>query len=254
MNARQTHAVVAAGLQNPALLDHWLENPGLLEVLGIVPGALDLATLRKFTGLTLLVRHNALREDLPRTFRLLSDARLEIELFADYAAHIARNVLRLSASAASRASELADFVASWMNPDVAVHRRLHDLIRHEATLATLAMANLPHSPPTATMAFTPKSVPVIEGTLILHTFSSDPRGTSLEERDPVSLGYWRSARDTALHIVELDVLGYELLAAIDGHRTAGQLAQDLLGKPPSSAFLDALDTLAGSDVIRILVQ
>ena len=254
MNARQTHAVVAAGLRDPALLDRWIAEPETLAALGMTPGSLDLATLRKFAGLTTLVRHNALREDLPRTFRLLSAAGLEIALFADYAAHLAGTARRLASSPALRAADLAAFVARWIDPDVVLHRRLHDLIRHEATLAMLAEADLPPHLPHESVAAAPDSVAGLVGRLVLHAFASDPRLVVSTEDAPVLLGYWRAGQDAPLHIVELDILGFELLGAIDGCRSARQLSLGLTSLPASPAFLAALDAMAALGMIRMCAR
>ena len=107
MSARAVHALVAAGLHDPSLLAQWAAEPAAMGALGLDEGALDVATLRKFSGLVAMVRHNGLREDLPRTFRLLSSAGLGIEVFADYAAYLAAEGRRLAQSPAHRAAQVA---------------------------------------------------------------------------------------------------------------------------------------------------
>ena len=78
MNARRVHAVLAAGVQNPALIEAWRRDPELLRGLGLDPAKVDLDALWKFAGLTLKVRHNGIREDLPLTFRLLHVTELAV--------------------------------------------------------------------------------------------------------------------------------------------------------------------------------
>ena len=74
MNARQVHAVLAAGVENPALISAWRTEPTRLLRLGVEPGTLDLDALWKFAGLTIKVRHNGVRQQLPGTFRLMAVA------------------------------------------------------------------------------------------------------------------------------------------------------------------------------------
>ena len=86
MNARRVHAVLAAGVEDPMLIAGWRTEPARLVRLGIEPESLDLNALWKLAGLTIKVRHNGVRQQLPGTFRLMAAAGLEISLFADYAA------------------------------------------------------------------------------------------------------------------------------------------------------------------------
>ena len=78
VNARQVHAVLAAGVENPTLISRWRAEPARLLRLGIDPECLDLDALWKFSGLTIKVRHNGVRQQLPCTFRLMAAAGLEI--------------------------------------------------------------------------------------------------------------------------------------------------------------------------------
>jgi len=68
MTASRVHAVIAAGLENPQLLERWQREPDLLRKCGVDPDKLDLNALWKFAGLTAKVRHaGQLRPRLPLT-------------------------------------------------------------------------------------------------------------------------------------------------------------------------------------------
>ena len=110
MNASQVHAIIAAGLENPALLERWRRQPDLLRNRGVDPQALDLDALWKFAGLSIKIRHNGLRGELPSTFRLLNIAGLEIEVFASYASFQAGQGNRYSATADGRSQDLLLFL------------------------------------------------------------------------------------------------------------------------------------------------
>src|SRR5262249_41294423 len=112
VNARRVHAVIAAGVQNPALIDAWRRDPSLLRELGLDPAEVDLDGLWKFAGLALKVRHNGIREDLPLTFRLLHVAELAVEAFASYAAE--RGEGRLG-DTEGRARDFVDFLEGWLD-------------------------------------------------------------------------------------------------------------------------------------------
>ena len=55
------HALVSAGIENPALIARWRADPELLRGHGIEPSMVDLESLWRFAGLTVKVRHHALR-------------------------------------------------------------------------------------------------------------------------------------------------------------------------------------------------
>jgi ABC-type spermidine/putrescine transport system permease subunit II len=86
--------MVASGLSVRTDVSHLRLAAHLLTALltlgGIVWTALDLAALGKFAGLSVKVRHNPLRPMMPLTFRLMSVAAIEIEIFAAYAAFRSR--------------------------------------------------------------------------------------------------------------------------------------------------------------------
>lgn len=253
MSGRRVHAVVAAGLADPLLLAKWADDADALRELGIAPHSLDLSALRKFTGLTTIVRHNGLRHELPRTFRLLSAARMEIDLFADYVTHLARTGQGLAAAPAERAADLAAFIGEWIDPGDPAHLRVHDMVRHEA--AILALGG--EAPPAGQPCPGPgggagaESIPMVRGAIILHAFHGDPRSAATQAAlKPARLGYWRASAAEPLRIVELDLFTYELLCRVDGAVSAARLAAMVTGGEPTKRFLGALDELAALGLLR----
>src|SRR5438067_124802 len=115
MNARNVQAVLAAGVQSPDLLSKWQADPTFLRSKGIDPATIDLAALRKFAGLSIKVKHNGLRFDLPLTFRLMSLAEMDIGIFSAYATYCAANGHRLAKTSAERACDLISFLESWLD-------------------------------------------------------------------------------------------------------------------------------------------
>jgi hypothetical protein len=243
VNGRLVHAVVAAGLADPRLLAKWSRGGQDLVARGIDPAAIDLAALRKFAGLTTSIRHNGLRRDFPETFRLLSLARLEIDLFADYAMHLAEESQRLAATPAERADDLIAFLERWIDPHDRAHRLVLGLARHEAALLKMS----------GPMDFTPEPpasrLPTIRGKLLLAPYEQDPRDIAAAEdgllgaaarHDEVLLAYWRQHAEATLRIATLDAFTYELLLRTDGSRTVAELAVALTGTEPDGQFLAGL--------------
>ena len=261
MIAGQIHAVIAAGLKEPALLARWQEAPELLRQYGIEPGAFDLGALWKFAGLTTKVRHNGLRADIPQTFRLLNITGLEIEVFGAYATfHAAKN---FGPTVQARIDDLLVFLERWLDFDKLEHALLWDLIRHEAALARLrTLENISGSQiGTLVSRRRPRlsSVPRLSGDVILHEMRSDPRviETILRHKDPkleqVPLatsyfGYWHFQGE--VYVLELDALGFYLLFTIDGTRSAADLG-GLIGASPElpGGLLKSLGDLADIGII-----
>jgi hypothetical protein len=251
MNARLVHAVLAAGVDNPELIARWRADPGLLVALGVDPQAVDLDGLWKFAGLTLKVRHNPVREALPATFRLMSVAGIEIDVFAAYAA----DRRRLANTTEERTRDLLEFLDRWLDRDRPEHALLWDLARHERTLATL-----PVRVPIAARSRVPRLV----GAMTLHELGCDPREVAgaLWERAPLAelvalrretyLCYWRPADADDARIVELDAFGFYALALVDGVRTTAALHRALGGTGrPTRGFLALLERLATAGLIDL---
>jgi hypothetical protein len=276
MTARQVHALIAAGVENPLLVARWENEPQRLAAQGLDANDVDLDALAKFAGLTVKVRHNALRNDLPLTFRLLNVAGLEIEVFAAYAAFRAQHGGRYAATTAERTRELIAFLDDWLDRDRREHVLLWDLIRHEDALAR----GTPASRPAGLAAsrrhrVTSRSVPHIRGNVLLHEMQSDPAivAAVLREKTPPldrvpfatrHVCYWRPAerrRDAAgpagedaaapqIHILELDEFGFYALSLVDGTRSVADLSEALIGtRRCSRAFLQLLTQLVDLGIL-----
>jgi hypothetical protein len=266
MTASRVHAVIAAGLENPALLSLWQREPERLRDCGVDPDKLDLNALWKIAGLTAKVRHNGLRADLPLTFRLLNVAGLEIEVFASYASFQASNSRRYADTADARAQDLLCFLQGWLDFDRREHVLLWDLIRHELALKQLSRLGegasaVPAKTPAQHFVRRTTAVPRVCGDVVLHEMRSDSQlvGRILERKSPrlndIPLGmfyvcYWRNSRTAEICILQLDELGFYLLSLADGMRSISDLSC-LMGGPrrPARGFLTALDIL---EVVGIL--
>jgi hypothetical protein len=270
MSSRYVRDVLAAGVDNPGLIARWRQEPQLLRRFGVDPSLVDLDAVWKFAGLTVKVRHNALRDELPMTFRLMAVARLEIDLFAAYASDCAARGARFASSTEGRALDLVAFLSGWLDRDHAAHALLWDMIRHERALGKLsrsapAVGSSPNlwraaSPPVAPSSST---VPRVRGELVLHEMVSDPRAVAraLDEgehalaavpRTPGYVGYWRTEGRPEITILQLDELGFHTLALVDGVRTIGALHRGLggVGRAPA-AFLRLLAELEGLGIVAL---
>ena len=271
MNARNVHAVIAAGVHHPTLLSKWQMDSGLLRSKGIAPEAIDLAALRKFAGLTLKVRHNGLRPDLPLTFRLMSLAELGIEVFSAYATHCDATGHRYGKTTAERTRDLIAFLEGWLDLKQRNHSLLWDMIRHEQALAVLRRyANevsgvAGESQQTSGSKVRSATVPRVRGQVILHHLRCDPKvvKSALFKR-PVRLDlipneahfycYWRGADADEVHILELDEFGFYSLQFIDGATSVAELSRRMgSGSLPTRAFKMALEQLAGIGILDLHV-
>ena len=264
-SARKVHAVLAAGVENPTLIARWRGEPALLRDHGVEPEDVDLDALWKFAGLTIKVRHNGLRDDLPLTFRLLTIAGIEIELFAAYAGALAATGARLAPTTEGRTVALIAFLAGWLELDDPIHALVWDVIRHERAVAQLAKATLAPvaSAPRRAGRATARTVPRVRGELVLHEMTCDPRAVAgalhasaprlaAIPRAPAYLCYWRADASPAISILALDALGYYVLSRIDGRATAAAVHRALGGTGRTSpGFLRALDQLATLGVIGL---
>lgn len=267
MNARRVHAVLAAGVQSPDLIERWQLDPRELQVHGIDEGTLDLSALWKFAGLTTKVRHNQLRPRFPLTFRLLHVTGMEIEVFASYASLQSSMGQRFASTTDQRAADLIAFLKDWLDPRRRSHSLLWDLVRHEEALASLG-AILPATRDEGADASLPvpgtpdpASVPVLNGEIVLHEMRCDPREVAPVlfervprlDRLPLETRHWCYWRASGPHIrvLELDEFGYYALAFSDGMRSVAELGADLAGSPqPTPVFMSLLGELAAVGVLR----
>jgi hypothetical protein len=268
MTARRVHAVLAAGVHNPDLIARWQKDPRFLLGQGIQPESIDLIALWKFAGLTVKVRHNGIRRELPITFRFMSLAGLEIEVFASYATFCSAEGRRYAPTPEERTRDLICFLEQWLDFAETNHSLLWDLIRHEQALALLAKSIasttpcvIADRPAHSRRRLSGSSVPLVCGAIILHEMRCDPRAVEsmLFQRAPelshIPVGshyycYWRSDRLQAIQILELDEFGYYVLSFVDGVRSTAELSRQLGGtSQPSRGFLRSLSQLAMVGII-----
>jgi hypothetical protein len=235
---------------------------------GIEPSAIDLTALWKFAGLTLKVRHNGLRNNFPKTFRLMSLTGVEITLFASYATFCSSTGRSLAPTSEGRALDFVAFLKQTLDFDTRNHILLWDLIRYEQALALLAkpVSSRPcrftteHSGPIRT-SLSGSTVPKIRGATILHEMQCDPVvvGRLLFQNPPrldqIPLQvhhycYWRPDLSGGIQILELDEFGYYALCFVDGTRSTAELSVRLGGKRrPTAGFLRSLSQLAAIGVL-----
>ncbi len=268
MSARRIHTVVAAGVDNPALIARWRAEPELLRGHGVDPSQVDLDGLWRFAGLTVKVRHHALREQLPASFRLMNIAGLEIELFTSYASERAAQGAKLAPTTEGRTLDLLGFLEGWLDRDNTAHALLWDLIRHERALGRLARTapavgsspdlrrGEPPTPPAADV------VPRIRGEIVLHEMTSDPQvvARALDDRtlDLAAIPraesrvcYWRTS-GPEVSILQLDELAFGTLALVDGKRTAAEVYRALGGgRRPPPGFLHILGELQTIGIVAL---
>lgn len=269
MSIQRIHAVVAAGVDNPGLITRWRAQPELLRGHGVEPSQIDLDALWRFAGLTVKVRHHALREELPASFRLMNIAGLEIELFASYASERAAQGARLAPTTEGRTLDLLVFLEGWLDRDNTAHALLWDLIRHERALARLARTapavgsspdlrrGEPPTPPATDI------VPRIRGAIVLHEMTSDPRvvACALDDGTPDLAAiprtqsracYWRTDAGPEVSILQLDELAFGALSLVDGKRTAAEIYRALGGgRRPPPDFLRILGELQTIGIIAL---
>lgn len=256
MSLARVHAVMAAGVEHPRLLERWMSEPALLRELGVDPEGFDLAALGKFAGLGVKVRHNPLRPMFPLSFRLMGVAAVEIDLFAAYALLRSREGRGFDADMGQRARDLVAFVGAWHDPADRAHALLWDALRYEA-----AMSWLRDDAETPADAGAAARVPRIRGRILLHALGSDPRllaealhasapDLGRVPQEPQEFCFWR-APDGACSAVAVDALGHHLLSRIDGRRSARALARELGGGDAVAAVGIALRTLADIGIVAM---
>lgn len=266
MSLARVHAVMAAGVDQPQLLERWMADAAQLRAFGVTPEGFDLQALAKFAGLGVKVRHNPLRPMFPLGFRLMSVAAIEIDLFSAYALQRSREGRAFAADMAQRARDLVAFVGGWHDPSIRAHALLWDALRYELAVAQL------RAPQPATVAPSRASrAPRIRGDIQLHELQSDPRlladvlhasTPDLEDvpLQPQAFCFWRAVDDDSIFdesigetsVIAIDALGQHLLSRIDGRRTAAALARELGGgRDAERAVAIGLDSLAAIGIVAL---
>jgi len=268
MNARIVQSIIAAGLQHPDLLSKWQGNPSFLRNNGIDPAQLDLEALKKFSGLTIKVRHNALRLDFPLSFRLMAISGLDIGIFSAYAVTQSSQGRRYAATSEGRAIDFITFLEQWLDLKTKSHSLLWDLIRHEQAIAQLKrLAGKIEMGPLKIGSrmksrITSRSRPEVQGEIILHAMNSDPQAieSHIFERPPrleqIKLCssyrcYWLPPSGDEVQILGLDEFAYHALGMIDGLISVGELSGAFGGAArPSKLFFSLLAELASTGLLE----
>jgi hypothetical protein len=262
----RVHAVMAAGVDQPQLLEQWMADAAQLRALGVAPEGFDLPALAKFAGLGVKVRHNPLRPMFPLGFRLMSVAAIEIDLFSAYALQRSREGRAFAVDMAQRARDLVAFVGGWQDPAIRAHTLLWDALRYELAVGQL------RAPQPGTIGTPAASrAPRIRGDIALHELQSDPRvlaevlhasAPDLEDvpLQPQAFCFWhppeRSENDADnigdTSVIAVDALGHHLLSRIDGRRSAAALARELGGgRDAERAVSIGLDSLAAIGIVAL---
>jgi hypothetical protein len=272
----RVHAVLASGVEHPRLLEQWRQQPETLRDLGIEPETLDLAALGKFAGLSVKVRHNPLRPMMPLTFRLMSIAAIEIDIFAAYAAFRSRQGLRYAGAMPVRARDLIEFLGGWLDLGDHTHALLWDAIRYEDAVARLGVwyessardlepSDIEPSDiePSDLDPIDVASAPRVRGDILLQELQSDPRAladalfASVPDLGKVPLQpqyrcFWRAPDGDDAAVVVLDAFGYYLLSLLDGRRSIAVLARRLGGGPGmTGAVREALQMFATLGIVEL---
>lgn len=262
----RVHAVLASGVEHPRLLEQWRRQPETLRELGIEPETLDLAALGKFAGLSVKVRHNPLRPMMPLTFRLMSVAAIEIDIFAAYAAFRSRQGLGYAGAMPARARDLIEFLGGWLDLGDHTHALLWDAIRYEDAVARLGVwyeSSARDVEPSNLEPSDIASAPRVRGDILLQELQSDPRVladalfASVPDLDQVPLQpqyrcFWRAPDGDDAAVVVLDAFGYYLLSLLDGRRSTAVLARRLGGgQGMTAAVREALQTFATLGIVEL---
>lgn len=265
MSLARVQAVMAAGIEQPRLLVRWRAQPERLRALGVDPAEIDLDVLAKFSGLGVKVRHNPLRAHYPLSFRLMSATAMEIAMFSAYAEFRSLRRLPWAAAMPDRARDLLDFLDGWLDDDDSVHARLRDALRYEDAIARLGPWHVAadNVGVDAGDDVVLPDVPRLLGSVRLHEFGCDPRvlaaalHASVPDLDAVpdeshALCFWRSPDADDVSVLDLDALGFHLLARIDGRRSVPALVRSLGGgRGATAAVRAALATLADFGLVQL---
>jgi hypothetical protein len=249
-SARRVHAVLAAIMADPALLERWRRDPASLSETGLEPADLDLEKIRRFAGLVTKVRQNDLRLELPNTFKLLDIAGLSIELFAAYAKPAADLRTAGRKSKPDRIRALVEFLDDWLNRSDRAQALAWDMIRHETAILALRQEGAPECTlRPSRRRLSGKSIPFHRGRVIHHAMSCHPaeletalaagaKGLAGLRPTPCHIAYCRDGSSTRIHVIEIDELGAVLLDLSDGRRSVAVMTAQLRGAGVSLVTAD----------------
>lgn len=256
-SAREVHSVLAAGMADPELLEHWCSDLSSASALGARASEIDFERMRRFSGLVTKVRYSDLRSNFPATFRLLDAAGLSIELFASYAPRAA--ALRKAGlnSKSDKLSALVEFLSGWLILEEPVHALVWDVIRHEGAIFQIQTNAGGSGQPTVIGDVTRDSTPVRSAKAVVHRMTCNPveavrvvrAGGNLDciPRESAIYAYCATAGEGQIRIVKLDELSAFLMEAAEGTGTISEVAEKL---QESGVDLEPEDLI---DAVRVLM-
>jgi hypothetical protein len=232
--ARRVHAMLAAAMANPELLEHWRSSSSARKKTGAA--ALDLEKLHQFSGLVTKVRHNDVRLIAPFTFKLLDVFGISVEVFAAYAiqAHSLRKVGANSPS--EKLQSLSSFLEQWLDHGNRLHSLVWDLIRHESAIHTLqnaAASTMNQSVVPIAQQLSPRQTPAPRK-FVLHEMTCNPvelvrklrsqnRKFQMPSREQHYFAYCSGGDTERIQVLELDAIGSLILDLADGSRSILQM-------------------------------
>ena len=235
-SARHVHAVLAAAMDNPSLLEQWrLGNSTNLG--GSDNLALDLEKVWLFAGLATKVRQNDVRLNLPLTFKLLDRLGISIEVFAGYARKAAALRKANQRARAEKIVSLSEFLEDWLDRANLNHALVRDIIKHERALVDLneSVSSVDLSTGVPNIKNLSRLVPLRCEPLIHHEMSCNP--LQLEEmirsdnydsaalsRGHFFFAYRWNSRAGCISVAEIDELDFILIELTDGFRSLTQIA------------------------------
>jgi hypothetical protein len=240
--ARHVHAVLAAAVDNPILLERLRRQPANRRKDGAA--AFDLERIRLFAGLAVKVRQNDVRLRLPLTFKLLDRLKISVVLFAAYGKQAAALRQAKRKTLADKMESISRFMEDWLDAGDPRHALVRDMLHHERALLVLndhrgTGSARDHAETIARAATVrPKSVPRPVAGLIRHEMSCDPLALERLLRSPDSdlsklrrgqfhYVYSRDKERGCISAKEIDELGHVLVSLADGRRSAARLVEVL---------------------------
>ena len=251
--AALVHSVMAAGLARPQRLQDWIAEPRTMDRYGLEPSSMDLATLADFAGLSEKVRHNQCRQHLELTFRLIRLAGVEVELFREYAPRSRERRRQGLTSVRDRLDGLAQFVEEWATADGSIRGLVRDVLWHEYVIAVLRDTDV--SPDAALRP----GVPAHHGRIVVRRATCSPLQVAavLRAREPdlgaIERGDWtfvyHKPPSGPVRIMDVEPAVADLLLAVDGRSSVGELAGRLFGGALVDSLRSTLGQLVDLDVL-----
>ena len=239
-SARHVHAVLAAAVDDPAVLERLRRQGGGRGRSGPA-AAYDLERLRLFGGLAVKVRQNDVRLRLPLTFKLLDRLKISIPLFAAYGRHAAALRRTGKPALAKKIESISRFIEGWLDAKEAGHALVRDVLGHERALLAVnsAIAGAPEREHGGAPAIAPQatfaSVPRRVNGMILHETScnltalerllrSPDAALSALPRGQFHYVYCPDHTHGGASAREVDELGHVMILLADGRRSVARIA------------------------------